>query len=793
MRSLILVLTWLFVVGVAAAQTPGGRPNFESINGRPQFPGYGVKCDWNGTTGTDDTAAMNAALATFTVGTVANIAPGKNCLIDSANLTIPANVVLHGMAGPGQQNGSTLAILTAGSGIVLNPLYTVMMGAGSELRSMTIRRKGLTASPTFSQVITQVGTWAAENSVGVTLPSSTPGITIDNTMVIGFNTCYKSNTGRFTIKDSAGDCVNGVEISGAGDVNVINNVRFEPYYRSGSALTNGDGARPGVAFHLHDGNGGTTISNSFAFLFATGFIANEGTSIFMHNNTFEWHDVDGNGVTQTACARLLSGSVGIWITNLSCNGFDYGVWNESHGAPVWINNPLHTPGTGTTLSYYLGAAPAASPPTLVLSGSFVAGQTITAVFTDATNIPGSPLSIPYIIRSGDTATTAAQGLAAVINGAWQLTRNHIQAGATGGTVTVSRSTGYTTLSSLTCSTSGTAVCTTGGAGTAGAGSVTQLINPYMGTNGVISVAADSSNAINQAMIVNPYADTAPPGGGQIQIGAASVTRTQIDNNNPSGISGSDLSSCGTSPSVGSGSNNATGIVNEGAGATGCTLTFTTPYPASPFCSVQLIGGSGTLATLTASTTTLVITNGSQSIFSYACSPNGPNMSGTYTIPNPPPPSPSIQTGALTGTCCSGATTETVIGTIKIPGNSMGTKGAASLDCLYTFPNSANTKTFRWRLTTNPSGSTSGNQINADSTATTSAEQQIRLMVRNTSATTQVSFGSAPTTPYGSNTTASNTFAIDTTGDSYISINAITASGAETITLQHCYAVIANVP
>lgn len=67
-----------------------------------------------------------------------------------------------------------------------------------------------------------------------------------------------------------------------------------------------------------------------------------------------------------------------------------------------------------------------------------------------------------------------------------------------------------------------------------------------------------------------------------------------------------LSSCGTSPTLGSGSSDAQGFVTEGSVATGCTITFGAAYAAAPSCLVTF--RSGLSASYTTSTTALTITN-----------------------------------------------------------------------------------------------------------------------------------------------------------------------------------------
>lgn len=140
------------------------------------------------------------------------------------------------------------------------------------------------------------------------------------------------------------------------------------------------------------------------------------------------------------------------------------------------------------------------------------------------------------------------------------------------------------------------------------------------------------------------------------------------------------------------------------------------------------------------------------------------------------------------TCCGGATTETNIANIRIPGGSMGPTGAIELKCLWTYPNSANNKTLTVRF--NPtSGTTAGGVLHGTFSVTTSALTQTVIIIRNTAVNSQVFWPLTPVTPFGNNPGGIGTLALDTTADTYLNINAITASGAETITLNHCIALV----
>jgi hypothetical protein len=119
-----------------------------------------------------------------------------------------------------------------------------------------IKRSGLIANPSATQVITAVTRWGSESSIGVTIPANIVGVSVDHVFVIGFNTCLKSATGRFSISHLLGDCYNGLEVTSAVDNHYVDDVRFEPVYGLNVSSISGAWARPGIAFNLHDGNTG---------------------------------------------------------------------------------------------------------------------------------------------------------------------------------------------------------------------------------------------------------------------------------------------------------------------------------------------------------------------------------------------------------------------------------------------------------------------------------------------------------------------------------------------------------
>lgn len=138
---------------------------------------------------------------------------------------------------------------------------------------------------------------------------------------------------------------------------------------------------------------------------------------------------------------------------------------------------------------------------------------------------------------------------------------------------------------------------------------------------------------------------------------------------------------------------------------------------------------------------------------------------------------------------TGTTAETTITSIKIPANSLGKNGAIFATCLWSYPNSANSKSLivRWSAT---QGGTSGILLGNATAATTTVIATTAHILRNNNATNaQLAYPASNTVPFGTGTIAANTASVDTTADAWLNINGTLASAAETLTVQHCFAWI----
>ena len=145
-------------------------------------------------------------------------------------------------------------------------------------------------------------------------------------------------------------------------------------------------------------------------------------------------------------------------------------------------------------------------------------------------------------------------------------------------------------------------------------------------------------------------------------------------------------------------------------------------------------------------------------------------------------------GAGPGSSITGATTETALALVTIPAGSMGTQGSLRITALFSYTNSANTKTMRIRFGT---GGAAVAHITVAQTATATCTM-VRQII-NTTATTQISqpvssllMGSTSASVYPSSS-------IDTTVDQFVHITGTLANGAESIQLAYyCVELIPSV-
>ncbi len=308
---------------------------------------------------TDDTAAINTFLATFTAGARIALPAGTFYLINSGNLQVPPGVILEGAGNPFALGG---AAMTAGCGFLLNPAYSVVMGDHSTLRGLRILRPGLLTAPTAAEVIASVAAWGAESSIAVAILPNTNGVVIHDVAIVGFNTAINAQAGEFHLNRIWIDCYNGIAVSTAGDYHYLSEIRCEPLYAADAGIPSNSGAwdRPGTAFKLFGGNAGGNLNRCFSFMWRTGLVIDSVGVTQITACGFECAAAALNGANSSATTgvTLTAGASNVEILFADCylNGFGTGVSWGSAGEVTWIGGAIFLANDGHAIGGVVSVA-----------------------------------------------------------------------------------------------------------------------------------------------------------------------------------------------------------------------------------------------------------------------------------------------------------------------------------------------------------------------------------------------------------------------------------------------------
>lgn len=128
---------------------------------------------------------------------------------------------------------------------------------------------------------------------------------------------------------------------------------------------------------------------------------------------------------------------------------------------------------------------------------------------------------------------------------------------------------------------------------------------------------------------------------------------------------------------------------------------------------------------------------------------------------------------------TGTLTETALATITIPGNTIGVNGLIRVTALWSYPNTANTKTFKVRL-----GGISGTTLFSTTASTFTVMKSYTDILNRNSASSQVAMSIYARGTDGLVTTGGAiTGAVDTTVSQDLVISAQLGNTGETITLE----------
>lgn len=132
---------------------------------------------------------------------------------------------------------------------------------------------------------------------------------------------------------------------------------------------------------------------------------------------------------------------------------------------------------------------------------------------------------------------------------------------------------------------------------------------------------------------------------------------------------------------------------------------------------------------------------------------------------------------------TGTLVETTLATIAIPASSLTTNGSLRITTLWSYTNSANTKTVRVRL--------AGTQIGLAAATATAAVQGQVIITNRAALNSQVCNGNNMAAPFGTTTSAPVITAIDMAVSQNVTLTATLSNVGETITLESYTVEILN--
>jgi hypothetical protein len=379
--------------------------------GRTIFVGDYPGADPNGVT--DSTPAFLAALRDFgNAGGVLDISGGR-WLIDSADLNVPSGVSVVGnfsswKGSTAVANGRLGTVggldfrTTVGSVIILNPAFTIRLGASSALRNLQIARKGLTYQ--LSEATNFSGT--AITAVGKSYATDNYGNELIGVQIIGFARALDSNyMSRWHIERVSLDCINGIRIRNSGDVTTISHVHMWPYATNGAGVTNAQNHRSGKGLEVSNLNDIPQFDDIFIGDWEIGVDASDG-AVSVPN----WSGITVNGTNQleSVCFDIGTQNGGD-LSGLMCYDQQIGVRiRDTSNSPLTLRGYryINSAKSGTAISLLQG--------TVSLIGGSLDGMQ-RGIVVD--NTPKAILNLEGVIFGTAYAGYITAGAAAAILGA----------------------------------------------------------------------------------------------------------------------------------------------------------------------------------------------------------------------------------------------------------------------------------------------------------------------------------------------------------------------------------------
>jgi hypothetical protein len=249
------------------------------------------------------------ALADRYPGATIRLRPGRQYLIEHADLEVRPGVVIEGTGGSlGHVSKDLPTLLGEGSGFWLDPARSVKLSFGAGLRDLWVMRRDIRDSrlPTAEELGKQLAQWESETSVGVR--GEGDSFQVIRCTIIGFHTALLATSGRFIIDDIHFDCINGIEITRVGDIGRVRGAHAVPYYAihlSPDLLNGKTWYRSGIGYNIHDKADGVSLSDCFCLCYRVGFRLSNVWAVVLDGPT-----VDGNGHL-----ALTENTVGLLVEN----------------------------------------------------------------------------------------------------------------------------------------------------------------------------------------------------------------------------------------------------------------------------------------------------------------------------------------------------------------------------------------------------------------------------------------------------------------------------------------------